>query len=183
MQPLECMNRICSFQSIRYVRTQDKETPLHFAASRKISLVDALLNHPPPPDVAYRVWIDQMVGARNKDGLTPVDVARKRGFNAIARAMEQKLREAVLLEDGTDAIRECKLLVCGFEKVGKTTLVHNALAVTPPAPTDPAEGSACHAPAAERRAESSESTGTAASTVCTPSCMSVALWSRADGGI
>lgn len=54
-------------------------------------------------------------------------MAFKKGFTALAHRIEQCRREAILLEDGAVDLQEGKLFICGFEKVGKTTLVENAL--------------------------------------------------------
>lgn len=56
-------------------------------------------------------------------GNSPAAVAYDTGYVALANQIEHFRRQLVLLQDGAVELKEGTLLVCGFEMVGKTTLV------------------------------------------------------------
>lgn len=72
-------------------------------------------------------WVSQLCDATNVNGKTAMQLAQSCGAMELAKGIEQCKREAILLRDGAVELQERILLICGFEKVGKTTFLQNVL--------------------------------------------------------
>eukprot|EP00041_Stephanoeca_diplocostata_P026116 m.696919 g.696919 ORF g.696919 m.696919 type:complete len:1378 (+) comp22896_c0_seq10:444-4577(+) len=109
-------------------RDNDGYTGLHRAAAMgQQNVVDVLLATPPSRHTRNADWITQLINARNHQGQTAAQVALEKGFTTVSQRIDQTLREAILLADGAVELQEGKLHLCGFAKVGKTTLVERVL--------------------------------------------------------
>eukprot|EP00041_Stephanoeca_diplocostata_P039538 m.1634841 g.1634841 ORF g.1634841 m.1634841 type:complete len:219 (-) comp25416_c1_seq4:542-1198(-) len=99
-------------------------TSLHLAAGNgHDNVVDILLHRQPSSSESLVDQTSRLVDSVNSAQQTPAAIARDSGYTALANRIEQLKRQAILLQDGVIELKEGKLLVCGFERVGKTTLV------------------------------------------------------------